>query len=103
MLIPSTALPWLEFVFFHPGYSTVTIRSSIVIVDAEEYDRAGVTEFNDFGVAVIFGVVVADLCVVEGDDDLLKTVFLVKRLVLNIYIFFYAVFCHGLYVVAHFW
>ena len=81
----------------------MTIRSSIVIVDAEEYDRAGVTEFNDFGVAVIFGVVVSDLCVVEGDDDLFKTVFLVKRLVLNIYIFFYAVFCHGLYLVAHFW
>ena len=36
----------------------MAIRSSIVIVDAEEYGRAGVTEFNDFGVAVvIFGVV----------------------------------------------
>ena len=63
----------------------MTIRSSIVIVDAEEYGRAGVTEFNDFGVAVIFGVVVADLGVAEGDDDLFKTVFLVERLVLDLF------------------
>ena len=63
----------------------MAIRSSVVIVDAEEYDRAGVTEFNDFGVAMIFGVVVADLGVAEGDDGLFKTVFLVERLVLDLF------------------
>ena len=47
----------------------MAIRSSIVNVDAED-DRTGVSEFNNFGVAVSFGVVVADLGVVEGDDDL---------------------------------
>ena len=62
----------------------MTIRCSIVIVDAEEYGRAGVTKFNDFGVVMIFGVVVADLGVAEGDDDLFKTVFLVERLVLDL-------------------
>ena len=60
-------------------------RSSIVIVDAKEYGRAGVTEFNDFGVAVSFGVVVADLGVAEGDDDSFKMVFLVERLVLDLF------------------
>ena len=39
----------------------MAIKSSIVIVDVEEYGRAGVSEFNNFGVAVSFGVVVADL------------------------------------------
>ena len=39
----------------------MAIRSSIVIVDVEECDRAGVLEFNNFDVAVSFGVVVADL------------------------------------------
>ena len=63
----------------------MAIRSSIVVVDAEEYGRAGVTEFNDFGVAVIFGVDVADLGVAEADDDLFKTVFLVERLVLDFF------------------
>ena len=63
----------------------MAIRSSVVIVDAEEYDRAGVTKFNDFGVAMIFGVVVADLGVAEGDDGLFKTVFLVERLVLDLF------------------
>ena len=50
----------------------MTIRSPVVIVDAEEYGsyRAGVTEFNNFGVPVSSGVVVADLGVVEGDDDI---------------------------------
>ena len=62
----------------------MTIRSPVVIVDAEEYGsyRAGVTEFNNFGVPVSSGVVVADLGVVEGDDDLFKMVSLVRRLVL---------------------
>ena len=49
---------------------TVAIRSYKVIVNAEKYDRAGVSEFNDFGVAVSFDVVVAELGVVEGDGDL---------------------------------
>ena len=80
----------------------MAIKSSVVIVDAEEYNRAGVTEFNDFGVAVIFGVVVADLGVAEGDDDLFKTVFLVERLFLGL-LFVVVVFCHGLYCVAIFW
>ena len=77
---------------------TVAIRSSIVIVDAEEYGRTGVTEFNDFGVAVSFGIVVVDLCVVEGDDDLCKTIFLAERLVLDFF-FFFTVVCHSLYCV----
>ena len=63
----------------------MAILSSIVIVDAEDYGRAGVTEFNDFGVAVIFDVVFADLVVAEGDDDLFKTVFLVEKLVLDLF------------------
>ena len=104
MLIPSTALALLDFVFFLSWLLTVAIRSSIVIVDAEEYDRAGVTEFNDFGVAVIFGVVVADLGVTEGDDDLFQTVFLVERLVLDLlFLLLLLFFCHGLYCVAIFW
>ena len=69
----------------------MAIRSSIVIVDAEEYGRTGVTEFNDFGVAVSFGIVVVDLCVVEGDDDLYKTIFLAERLVLD-FLFFLLLF-----------
>ena len=64
---------------------TVAIRFSIVIVDAEEYGIAEVAEFNDFGVAVSFGIVVADLCVAVGDDDLFKTVFLVERLVSDLF------------------
>ena len=63
----------------------MAIRSSIVIVDAEEYHRAGVSEFNDFGVSVSFGVVVTDLGVAEGDDDLFETIFLIKRLVLDLF------------------
>ena len=59
----------------------MAVRSSIVVVGVEEYGRAGVSEFNNFGVAVSFGVVVADLGVVEGDDDLVETMFLVQRLV----------------------
>ena len=66
----------------------------ISIVDAEDGGRAGVSEFNDFGVAVSFDVVGADLGVVEGDDDLFETMFLVERLVLDF--FFVAVVCHGL-------
>ena len=81
---------------------TVAARSSIVIVDAKEYDRAGVTELNDFGVAVIFGVVVANLGVAEGDDDLFKTLFLVERLVLDLF-FVVVVVCHCLYCIAIFW
>ena len=33
----------------------------IVIVDAEEYSRAGVLEINNSGVAVSCGIIVADL------------------------------------------
>ena len=76
---------------------TVAIRSSIVIVDAEECGRAGVLEFNDFGVAVSFGVVVADLGIVERDDDLFETILLVERLVLDLSFFCFV--CHGLYCV----
>ena len=75
----------------------MAIRSSIVIVDAEEYGRAGVSGFNDFGVVVSFGVVVADFGVVEGDGDLFKTIFLVERLVLDL--LFFVDVCHGLYCV----
>ena len=58
----------------------------ISIVDAEDGGRAGVSEFNDFGVAVSFDVVGADLGVVEGDDDLFETMFLVERLVLDFFL-----------------
>ena len=63
----------------------MAISSSKVVVNAEECRRAGVTEFNNFGVAVSFGVVVADLGVVEG-DDLFKMVFLVERLILDLFL-----------------
>ena len=75
----------------------MAIRSSIVIVDAEECGRVGVLEFNDFGVAVSFGVVVADLGIVERDDDLFETILLVERLVLDLSFFCFV--CHGLYCV----
>ena len=68
--------------------------SYISIVDAEEGGRAGVSDFNDFGVAVSFDVVVADLSVVKGDDHLFETMFLIERLVLEF--FFFAFVCHGL-------
>ena len=71
----------------------------MVNVDAEEYGRAGVSEFNNFGVAVSFGVVVADLGVVEGDDDLFETIFLVERLVLDLLFFVVVVVFHGLFSV----
>ena len=72
----------------------------MVNVDAEEYGRAGVSEFNNFGVAVSFGVVVADLGVVEGDDDLFETIFLVERLVLDLLFFVVVVVVfHGLFSV----
>ena len=58
------------------------IKSSIVIVDVEEYGRAGVSEFNDFGVAVSFGVVVADLGFVEMMIYLRQ--YLVESLVLDL-------------------
>ena len=61
----------------------MSIRSSILIVDAEECSWARVSEFNNFGVAVSFGVVIADLGLVEGDDDLFETILLVQRLVLD--------------------
>ena len=48
--------------------------------------RARVSEFNNFGVAVSFGVVVADLGVIEGDDDLFETIHLVERLVLDLFL-----------------
>ena len=48
--------------------------------------RARVSEFNNFGVAVSFGVVVADLGVIEGDDDLFETILLVERLVLDLFL-----------------
>ena len=60
--------------------------SYISIVDAEEGGRAGVSEFNDFGVAVSFDVVVADLSVVKGDDHLFETMFLIERLVLDFFL-----------------
>ena len=50
--------------------------------------RARVSEFNNFGVAVSFGVVVADLGVIEGDDDLFETILLVERLVLDLFLLF---------------
>lgn len=46
----------LYFLYF--SLLTVAISSSIVIGDAEEYDRAAVSEFNDFGAVVSFDVVV---------------------------------------------
>ena len=52
----------------------MAIRSSIVIVDADECSRAGVSEFNHFGVGVSFGVVFADFCVIEEDGDLFETI-----------------------------
>ena len=61
--------------------------SYISIVDAEEGGRAGVSDFNDFGVAVSFDVVVADLSVVKGDDHLFETMFLIERLVLEFFFF----------------
>ena len=48
--------------------------------------RARVSEFNNFGVAVSFGVVVADLGVIEGDDYLFETILLVERLVLDLFL-----------------
>ena len=75
----------------------MAIRSSIVIVDVEECDRAGVLEFNNFDVAVSFGVVVADLGIVERDDDLFETIPLVERLVLDLSFFCFV--CRGLYCV----
>ena len=69
VLILSTALTWLYF-FFSSWLFTVAIRSYKIIVNAEKYGRAGVSEFNDFDVAVSFDVVVAELGVVEGDGDL---------------------------------
>ena len=48
--------------------------------------RARISEFNNFGVAVSFGVVVADLGVIEGDDDLFETILLVERLVLDLFL-----------------
>ena len=62
---------------------TVPIKSSIVIVDVEEYGRAGVSEFNDFGVAVSFGVVVADLGFVEMMVYLRR--YLVESLVVDLF------------------
>ena len=50
--------------------------------------RARVSEFNNFGVAVSFGVVVADLGVIEGDDYLFETILLVERLVLDLFLLF---------------
>ena len=75
----------------------MALSSSIVIVDSEDYGRAEVSEFNDYGVAVSFGVVVVDLGVVKEDSDLFETVFLVERLVLDL--FFFVVVCHDLYCV----
>ena len=79
----------------------MAIRSSIVNVDAEEYGRAGVSKFNNFGVAVSFDVAVADLGVLEGDDDLFETIFLVERLVLDLLFFVVVVVVvfHGLFCV----
>ena len=50
--------------------------------------RARVSESNNFGVAVSFGVVVADLGVIEGDDYLFETILLVERLVLDLFLLF---------------
>ena len=82
----------------------MAIRSSIVNVDAKEYGRAGVSKFNNFGVAVSFGVVVADLGVLEGDDDLFETIFLVESLVLDLLFFVVVIVVvvvvfHGLFCV----
>ena len=77
----------------------MAIRSSIVNVDAED-GRTGVSKFNNFGVAVSFGVVVADLGVVKGDDDLFETIFLVERLVLDLlFVVVVVVVFHGLFPV----
>ena len=73
----------------------IGIRSSIVTVDAEEYSRAGVLEFNNSGVAVSCGIVVTDFGVAEGDDNLLKMIFMVERLVLS-WISLFVVLCHSL-------
>ena len=62
----------------------MALRSSIVIVDGEDYGRAEVSEFIDFGVAVSFDVVVVDLDVVKEDSDLFETRFLVEKLVLDL-------------------
>ena len=62
VLIRSIALAWLECIFFSSSLFTVAIKSSLVIADTEECGRAAVSEFNDFGVAVSFDVVVAGYC-----------------------------------------
>ena len=81
----------------------MAIKSSIVIVDVEEYGRVGVSEFNNFGVAVSFGVVVADLGVVERDDDLVETIFLVERLVLDLSCCCCCCCCLSWFVLRIFW
>ena len=68
-------------------------RSSIAIVYAEECGRVDVSELKDFGIAVRFDVVVAGLGVAEGDDDLFETIFLVERLVLDLFLLLLV--CHG--------
>ena len=79
----------------------IGIRSSIVTVDAEEHSRAGVLEFNNSGVAVSCGIVVTDFGVAEGDDNLLKMIFMVERLVLS----WISLFCCSLswFVLCIFW
>ena len=49
-MISSTALA------FSPRLFTVVVKASIVIADAEEYGGAGVSDLNDFGLAVSFSV-----------------------------------------------
>ena len=69
----------------------MVISSSIVTLDAEEYDKAGVSEFTHFNVAVSFGVVVENLGVVEGDNDFFERFLLVGRLVLSLFLLLFVV------------
>ena len=49
-----------------------------------------------------FGIVLADLGVVEGDDDLFETIFLVERLVLDLF-FCCCCGCLSWFVLCIFW
>ena len=59
---PKYSTRLVRMYFFSSSLFTVAIKSSLVIADTEECGRAAVSEFNDFGVAVSFDVVVAGYC-----------------------------------------
>ena len=50
VIIPSTALAFSSRLF------TVVVKASIVIANVEEYGGAGVSDLNDFGVALSFSI-----------------------------------------------